>query len=231
MLGALPFGWLAFLKRILPQITMNWDLIGMAIICLAGFLGGSHWFLRWLYGARRNAKSEATVDGDGPVEEASSSPEWKLVWTASINGLLWLCFFIGMSFLGVVHQVGWVAASDEPRVVVKFGGNSPRNLASTIAMYFDEVKLPHGAEYEEYMQTARDTYRERTRNSGARAFLLVDSEGVVRGAIAFYASSSGIYGGRIGVLDIRAEQQLAELEREELARLMKRYQAELHPFL
>ncbi len=56
VLKELLFGWWSFIVRNAPQITLNWDLLGMAAVCVGGVLGLSHWllsrFARWRFRAR-----------------------------------------------------------------------------------------------------------------------------------------------------------------------------------
>ena len=46
----LAIGWASFLARTVPRISLNRDLVGMALVCAAGVLSLAHWFLKWLAG-------------------------------------------------------------------------------------------------------------------------------------------------------------------------------------
>ena len=41
-------GWLSFLRYASAHIALEWDGIGLALICAAVALGGLHWLGRWL---------------------------------------------------------------------------------------------------------------------------------------------------------------------------------------
>jgi hypothetical protein len=232
MLGLLPFGWLGFLKRVTPQISANWDLIGMALVCLLGFLGGSHWFLRWFYGAGRRAASAETV-GEGTAGSVANFPEWKLAWTAAINGLLWLCFFIGMSFIGVVHQVGWVSASEEPKLVIRRGGSMVKFVANDLRIHFAVAEISDRASLEVAIRSARDTKggdlaKYSIKSEEIRLFVLVDTDEVYRGIIIFRSGYENPSDRRIWVYDSRLDSGAQRFERAELSTVMRRYRDELH---
>ena len=230
----LALGWFGFLKRILPQITTSWDLIGMALVCLVGFFAGSHWFLKWLIRAvaeRKRAGSDADESEPTPV-----APPWKPQWTLAINGLIWLSFFIGMSSIGIVHQACWMAASDEPMMVVTRGGNSPQRMAKFIYIYFAAEKIDTAQELESVVIGVKtpDTLQcplSRTDPNHVRAYLLVKDGYRVYGAIVFRTVYSGEFYSEIGVYDSHTKDPMASLPREQLPKIMRRYQDELHPFL
>ncbi len=233
ILAELPFGWLGFLKRVLPRISANWDLIGMAALCLAGFFAGSQWFLKWLAGSTAGRRRTGAGETKLKPEE---SVTWKPRWTLAINGLLWLSFLIGMSFIGAVHQAGWMTKSEEPLMVVKRGGSSPELMASLIHGNFmlQEIQDRRGLESAVERLRAPD-HRKKIfvgmNPEHVRAFLLVDDAGKVNGAIAFRTVYHGQYYSRIGVYDSRNKPARESIERDQLPELMRRYQDELYPFL
>lgn len=108
------FGWVMFLKRTLPQISLNWSLIAMSAISIFGILGLTHWFLSWLTKARR------------------TDFRWPFNWTVCVLVGVALIFLVGMSIGGIAHQAGWIAASDEPLFTSKgrrfFDYNNMRQL-------------------------------------------------------------------------------------------------------
>ena len=63
MLGLLPLGSIGFLKRVTPQLSAHWDLIGTALVCLSGFLVVSRWFFRRFFGAWCRAAYRQTRGG------------------------------------------------------------------------------------------------------------------------------------------------------------------------
>src|SRR5262245_12051024 len=77
-LGRLTFGWLNFLQRTLPDVTVNWSGIGMVALCSAVMVAGIHWLCSSL---RRAATPEAL----GP---------WRWRWTFALFASLWVTFGI-----------------------------------------------------------------------------------------------------------------------------------------
>ena len=98
----LPFGWIHFLARTVPRIHWNWDLIGMAVVCVALILAGTQWFATWL--TRSIQLARGTTGGW----------QWPWKWTWCGLVLLLVGFLVGMSVGGIVHQAGWITASPEP---------------------------------------------------------------------------------------------------------------------
>jgi hypothetical protein len=94
------FGWIGFLQRTLPRITLNWDLIGMGVVCVAGILVISHYFVRWL------TMSIAASRG--------AAGHWPWRWTWCGMASLAVLFLVGMAVGGAVHQIGWISSSPEP---------------------------------------------------------------------------------------------------------------------
>jgi prepilin-type processing-associated H-X9-DG protein len=113
----LAFGWVIYLGRVLPNVGIAWGGVVTATLCLALFLAGSHAFLAWLYGQLR-----AGADPGGLTVQ-----RWKPWWTVAFGALIVLMFVAGISAVGVVHQVGWLLASDAPLVE-----NSSRGINSRL---------------------------------------------------------------------------------------------------
>jgi hypothetical protein len=87
-------GWVGFLARTLPKVTVNWSGIGMGVLCSAILVGALHTFCKWFARARHGG-------------------EWKWASTLAIFGLTGALFVATMGITGVVHQIAWLAASDE----------------------------------------------------------------------------------------------------------------------
>ncbi len=47
LLGGLVFGWVGFLGRTLPAISINWDLIGMVAICFTILFVRIQYLVSW----------------------------------------------------------------------------------------------------------------------------------------------------------------------------------------
>lgn len=90
------FGWWMFLERTVPEIVWNWSLVGMAVVSSLFIMALSHWFLRWL------------------SKEQIALSQWPIKWTICGLVAVSLVFLVGMSVGGIAHQVGWMAASEEP---------------------------------------------------------------------------------------------------------------------
>jgi hypothetical protein len=99
ILHLLILGWLKFLSRTIPKISWNWDLVGMALLCLAALLGLTHGFLRWLIAQIGMSRGKAWFW------------PWRFTWCGTLStGVL---FLVGMASGGIVHQAGWIASSPE----------------------------------------------------------------------------------------------------------------------
>ena len=104
ILFAVLTGWVGFLRRVLPEVSLNPSAIAFAIICSGLLLWGGQWFCGWLY---EQFRSRQTADSPWPLL-------WPWRWTAGVYCAFWLLFLAAMSITGVVHQVGWLVRSDKP---------------------------------------------------------------------------------------------------------------------
>lgn len=116
---SLLFGWLIYLGRVVPRVTIDWIGVATAALCLALFLAGSHAFLRWLHGQVRAG-----------ADPGDSATRWRPRWTASMVGLIVLMFIAGLSATGVAHQIGWLLTSEEP--LVKSSGSQAARRAQSV---------------------------------------------------------------------------------------------------
>jgi hypothetical protein len=91
----LAIGWMTFLTRTLPKVTVDWGGVSMLLLCvfLAGAVG--HNFCAWLW--------------KGSGREGA----WRLKWTAMGLAGVVLLFAAGTAFTGVTHQVGWLLRSEK----------------------------------------------------------------------------------------------------------------------
>lgn len=103
VLGVALFGWAAFLRRVLPMVSLNADLIGMAVVCILLLAGGGHCFMRWVTVQVAKARN---------VEAETRLWPWKWTWCGCAS--LGLTFVTGSSLVGIVHQAGWIMANREP---------------------------------------------------------------------------------------------------------------------
>jgi prepilin-type processing-associated H-X9-DG protein len=96
----LAFGWIFYLARVAPEVTVNPAGVATLVVCLVGVSVGSHLFLTWLHGA---------------IAGPDARP-WRPRWTAQLVAGFVLMFIAGMAAAGVVHQTGWLLTSPEPWV-------------------------------------------------------------------------------------------------------------------
>lgn len=128
-------GWILFLWRVLPNVTVNWTDAGVAVVALSLFVFGTHWFLRWLYAALpRVADVAKPADSTGsPTTGLSDEPmiarSWSARWTASVVALVLMMFVAGIAMVGITHQLTWLAKSREP--IVGFHDTASRRIQST----------------------------------------------------------------------------------------------------
>ncbi len=111
VIGNLLVGWAFFLVRTVPEVSVSWDGLATAVVCLVGFALGLHLFLRWLAGA---IPEQVEGDEPGPFPTA-----WKARWTAMVVGLVVLLFASGIAATGVAHQTGWLLNGS---VIEEYGG-------------------------------------------------------------------------------------------------------------
>lgn len=102
IVAVLAFGWIPFLRRVIPQLQVRWDLvISTAVYAIALTVGG-HFFLRWLY----REMCGNSQSGDAPTK-------WKWRWT--LGGLLLVLqmFAAGIASVGIAHQTTWLVRSPQ----------------------------------------------------------------------------------------------------------------------
>ncbi|BBM82510.1 hypothetical protein [Candidatus Uabimicrobium amorphum] len=77
------FGWVVFLKRVAPQVSVNIDILSQAIIAVLLLLVGGHSLLKWIYEHRTQKK-------------------WRKKWTVALLSIAILLFISGTASVGVV---------------------------------------------------------------------------------------------------------------------------------
>ncbi|MDZ4778938.1 MAG: hypothetical protein SGJ19_01640 [Planctomycetia bacterium] len=107
VVGTLLVGWWRFLARVVPQQHINWSGVATAVICLLLLAVGAHRFVSWFYTAWQSTGDESPRQGS-----------WRFRWTAYLLGLVVLTFAAGTAFVGVVHQVIWLARSPSPKTIM-----------------------------------------------------------------------------------------------------------------
>jgi hypothetical protein len=97
---ALVAGWVHFLARVLPQITVNANGVLTGVVGLLAFVAGLHLFARWFYAASPDAPPH----------------RWQFRWTLGLTALVVVMFAAGIATVGTLHQIGWLATSPVPLI-------------------------------------------------------------------------------------------------------------------
>jgi hypothetical protein len=98
---ALLFGWLSFFARVIPQVRVYWPSVILGLTAFVMFTVGLHWFL-----SQFNSPAAPNTE--------PAPHHWRFRWTAAAVTIVVVAFAAGISLVGVVHQVGWLANSQEP---------------------------------------------------------------------------------------------------------------------
>lgn len=85
------FGWVTYLREVLPRAAFNPEIAIEALVALALAVFGLHRSLLWWARQRHG-----------------SSAQWRLGWTIKITSAVLLLFAISIAATGIVHQVGWL---------------------------------------------------------------------------------------------------------------------------
>ena len=145
----LVFGWIAYLLRVVPRLTLRWDLVASTAAYVVVLAVGAHGFLRWLHREMKRA--------DAPADAA---PPWK--WRSTVGGLLvvLLMFVAGTAAVGVTHQTAWLVRS--PETLYRRGGlvrdrvrcaSNLRQTGQALQMYASD----NGGRYPDDLRLLRST--------------------------------------------------------------------------
>ena len=106
----LVWGWIAFLTRTLPSVSIRWD--GVLIFLVGSLIFGVllHFTLSWMMQAM-------LTEQDKPA-----SSRWRLKWTVLIVLTIELAFVAGTAMIGVTHQTAWLMQSEEPAFGIRYSG-------------------------------------------------------------------------------------------------------------
>jgi hypothetical protein len=96
----LVFGWITFLARTIPKISVNVDMLAFSAVCLTATLLFANYFLIWIVNAIATARG--------------AQLKWRWKWTCAGFTAVSLLFLVGMSVIGLVHQLGWLATTTDP---------------------------------------------------------------------------------------------------------------------
>jgi hypothetical protein len=98
-------GWAFFLSGVLPNVTVDWTAVGIAVGCLLGLAFGLHLFCAWLH---REISGKIAMQRVGLEVQPPPSSVWKVRTTLSVLGLVVVMFVAGISVVGGVHQLVWL---------------------------------------------------------------------------------------------------------------------------
>ena len=109
-------GWIKFLIRTAPEVTIDWPSLGIALLALALFFAGLHVFVRWLWRARSSGLAAS----------------WPMKRSLAAASLIVILFVAGLSMIGLTHQLAWMVSDREPLLgsdfVAHFRSSSSNNL-------------------------------------------------------------------------------------------------------
>ena len=117
----LAFGWLPYLLRTLPEVSIAGPDLVFAVACLATLGVGGHHFLQWIYRSWRSGEARS-----------DETTRWQPRWTGSLLALLVLLFTANIATVGVVHQLGWIAAAP----ILTHSWSAPTFRARRICTHF-----------------------------------------------------------------------------------------------
>lgn len=89
------FGWAIFLMEVIAKVTFNARLILGGILCWTIFVIGIHFFGAWIY------------------TNANPTAIWRTRWTIAGSLMVVLLFIVGISAIGITHQMAWLLSNVE----------------------------------------------------------------------------------------------------------------------
>lgn len=102
---ALMIGWISYLWRVVPTLTLSISGTLWFLCTLSLFLIGVHLVGRKLY--------RGTPTTVKRTESTTGVSRWRLRWTATLVSLLLVLITSGICLIGISHQLWWMAAGDQ----------------------------------------------------------------------------------------------------------------------
>lgn len=137
----LAIGWAAFIERSFRLLTVSWNGIATAFICIVFLIVGGQPFLKWLTTSllrpRPSGASPEAAAAAGALTGAVAP--WSLKRTVQLLVVFMLLFMAGTAFIGLIHQAAWLATAPEPLTRYRLKDcyfASEGNLKWSIAMGF-----------------------------------------------------------------------------------------------
>ena len=91
-------GWVPFLGRVLPRVTVDGRTATFGIVAFLLFAAGIHWLGRSAY-------------------RPANDRRWRLGWSLAAVGMVAVLFAAGICLIGIVHQTGWLLSGEETPLV------------------------------------------------------------------------------------------------------------------
>ncbi len=172
---ALLVGWFRFCERTLAAIEWNWTLMVFWSICFLLIGIGLNRFLKWFSGFVAEKRGKSFI--------------WPTRWTWCGLVTVGIFFAVGMSVGGVLHQLGWMAGSEEPMVVERSGASKIAQMKQ-IDGAFQQALLESKEDYEQARQLIWDPkvrylIDPESLRKRYRLFAVVEADGKVTGNIIF----------------------------------------------
>lgn len=106
---ALLLGWLPAAARLGQAMEPMMPAISLGLLVWLILFAGTHLFASWCY-----RQSQATPSTKDPGDASPQAPRsWPLRWTGTLHLGLACVLATGMCVLAVIHQLGWLATTEE----------------------------------------------------------------------------------------------------------------------
>lgn len=99
--AALLLGWVAFLRRTVPLVEINWAGVATGVVALGLLVGAIDRLGRWCFRAAEGAPGK-------------QPRRWRFRWTLSMVLAIVMMFAVGYSTTGLARHLGWIFSSGEP---------------------------------------------------------------------------------------------------------------------
>lgn len=127
------FGWIAFLQRVLPNVTLRWDGLLTFAMGLVGVTVIAHGLVRWMSRHVQARRPQPHID-------------WRFRSTILLVGMVVLLFVAGISMIGVTHQTVWLVTSGDPLLGKQVNNrfvDHPYSLRA-VGLAIDNTAVSHG---------------------------------------------------------------------------------------
>lgn len=150
-LYVLAIGWISYLWRTVPTLTLSVSGTLWFLCTLALFFGGVHLAARRLY--------RGTPPTESPSATTTAAANWQLRWSVSLVGMVLVLATSGICLIGMTHQLWWMATNDRGDLLRK----RPFSLFYPVAFIEGQtrrVSLNHLKQIGLAMHNYHDTFRQ-----------------------------------------------------------------------